>query len=86
MRPATFWRTALTLMALLLVSFTSSAQVTLPPESRCTSKDLELVDAFLDVSACQACEPGDVITAPLLLSIANKTGSTRTSFAFWGTS
>ncbi|WP_082780375.1 T9SS type A sorting domain-containing protein [Rufibacter sp. DG15C] len=83
-KTVTFWKTALAFIGLLLVAFTSSAQVVLPPESRCTSKDLELVDAFLDVPACQSCDPGDLITAPLKLSIANKTGSTRTSFAFWG--
>ena len=56
----------------------------LPPASSCTSKDLELVSAALPVN------PGENLcscsgTRTLQLSINNKTGSTRTSFAFWGT-
>jgi hypothetical protein len=78
------WRAALWLMAFLLLSTTSFAQ-TLPSADRCTSKDLELVRARLDLPKCFACTPGQTITRTLLLSIDNKTGSTRTSFAFWGT-
>ncbi|QIL74795.1 T9SS type A sorting domain-containing protein [Hymenobacter sp. HDW8] len=78
------WRVALTFVAFLLTAGTSFAQVVLPSEDRCTSKDLELVSARLNVPACQSCEANSLITAPLLLAIDNKTGSTRTSFAFWG--
>lgn len=74
----------MTLVAFLQMAGTSFAQVVLPSEDRCTSKDLELVSARVDVPACQSCTAGSYITAPLLLAIDNKTGSTRTSFAFWG--
>ncbi|GAB2540194.1 T9SS type A sorting domain-containing protein [Rufibacter soli] len=80
-----FLRAVMAVFALLLLAGTSFAQVTLPSADRCTSKDLELVSARLDVAACQSCTEGQTITAPLLLAIDNKTGSTRTSFAFWGT-
>ena len=66
----------------ILVSSTSSAQ-TFPPASSCTSKDLELVSATLPYVKCETCTPGTTITKPLTLGIINKTGSTRTSFAFW---
>ena len=49
--------------------------------SSCTSKDLELVAAFLEGS--DSCSPA-VGNKKLFLKINNKTGSTRTSFAFWG--
>ena len=51
----------------------------------CTSKDLELVGAFLDIgTTCNSCDEGDTVTATLFLSINNTTGSTRTSFAVFG--
>ncbi len=51
----------------------------------CTSKDLELVSAFLDIGdTCNSCDEGETITAELFLSINNTTGSTRTSFAIFG--
>ncbi|NND16780.1 MAG: hypothetical protein HKN89_10725, partial [Eudoraea sp.] len=52
----------------------------------CTSKDLELVGAFLDIdtAGCNSCDEGEQITATLYLSINNTTGSTRTSFAVFG--
>jgi hypothetical protein len=57
-----------------------------PPASSCTSKDLELVGASLPGSnPCNTCTPGTSITRTLNVAINNKTGSTRTSFAFWGT-
>ncbi|MBF9236656.1 T9SS type A sorting domain-containing protein [Hymenobacter sp. BT683] len=82
--PKATWRVALIFVTFLLMAGTSFAQVVLPDEDRCTSKDLELVSARLDVPACQSCTGNSLITAPLLLAIDNKTGSTRTSFAFWG--
>ncbi|MDH3796807.1 MAG: hypothetical protein OER83_08035, partial [Flavobacteriaceae bacterium] len=52
----------------------------------CTSKDLELVGAFLDIETteCNSCDEGDQVVANLYLSINNTTGSTRTSFAVFG--
>jgi len=61
-----------------------SAQ-TFPLPSSCTSKDLLLVSATLPSAPCETCTPGSTITKPLTLAINNKTGSTRTSFAFWAT-
>ena len=56
---------------------------TFPPLSSCTSKDLELVGATLPAPANDPCQCSG--TRTLVLTIANKTGSTRTSFALWGT-
>ncbi|WP_413998938.1 T9SS type A sorting domain-containing protein [Flavobacterium sp. W1B] len=68
-----------------LSSSTAFAQVALPEAKRCTSKDLQLVEARLTGGdACNSCTAGDV-TRTLTLSINNTTGSNRTSFAFWGT-
>jgi hypothetical protein len=56
---------------------------TFPSPSSCTSKDLELVKAELPPnSAANPCVCDEERT--LYLSINNKTGSTRTSFAYWG--
>ena len=53
----------------------------------CTSKDLEIVGAFLEIGGggCNSCDQGDTVTANLYLTIINNTGSTRTSFAIFGT-
>jgi hypothetical protein len=74
----------------LIVSYLSSsaafAQVNLPDAKRCTSKDLQLVEARLTGGdPCNSCTPGSTVTRTLTLSINNTTGSNRTSFAFWGT-
>ncbi|HEU4860138.1 MAG TPA: hypothetical protein VFT15_09895, partial [Chitinophagaceae bacterium] len=62
----------------------SSFAQTLPAASSCTSKDLELVGASLPPNPGESqCACGG--TRTLMLTIANKTGSTRTSFALWGT-
>ena len=58
---------------------------TLPPESDCVSKDLLVVRARLDAPVCVECQEGDVKLFPLVLSIDNKTGSFRPTFAFFGT-
>lgn len=59
---------------------------TFPPPSSCTSKDLRLVSASLaDNGTCFTCTPGTTVTRGLRLAINNKTGSTRTAFAYWGT-
>jgi hypothetical protein len=59
---------------------------TFPPASSCTSKDLLLTGAALPgTDLCNTCVTGDSVYRTLNLSIFNKTGSTRTAFAFWGT-
>ncbi|MBX0333645.1 SprB repeat-containing protein, partial [Pontibacter sp. HSC-14F20] len=79
------WRYAMVLVAFMIYSNETFAQ-TFPPVSSCTSKDLELVEAELTGGdVCNTCQPGTEITRTLTLSIYNKTGSKRTSFAFWGT-
>ncbi|MDO6429040.1 hypothetical protein Q4E93_00485 [Flavitalea sp. BT771] len=70
------------LFFILLFSGAVVAQ-TFPSPSSCTSKDLSLVAATLPSTPCETCTPGTTITKPLTLGINNKTGSTRTSFAFW---
>lgn len=78
-------RTMATTFAFLFLNVLIQAQ-TFPPPSSCTSKDLELVSAkLLSVDPCFNCVIGDTVTNTLQLAINNKTGSTRTSFAFWGT-
>ncbi|MFC0775106.1 SprB repeat-containing protein, partial [Terrimonas alba] len=73
-----------TYIAVLLVFIsTKSFAQTFPPLSSCTSKDLELVGASLPAPANDPCQCSGMRT--LVLTIANKTGSTRTSFALWGT-
>ncbi len=70
---------------MIIASITANAQ-NFPPPGSCTSKDLELVGATLPgVAPCNYCTPGTTVTRVLNLSIWNKTGSTRTSFAYWGT-
>ena len=79
------------LLVLLLPACLFSAQtfaqtITFPPSSSCTSKDLTLTGASLPgTDVCSTCTPGQPVSRMLHLSIYNKTGSTRTSFAFWGT-
>src|SRR5688572_29916663 len=59
---------------------------TFPSASSCTSKDLLLTGATLPgTNLCNTCTPGDSVYRTLNLSIFNKTGSTRTAFALWGT-
>jgi hypothetical protein len=59
---------------------------TFPLASSCTSKDLTLTGAALPgTTTCNNCTTGDSVYRVLNLSIFNKTGSTRTAFAFWGT-
>ncbi|MBI2729252.1 MAG: hypothetical protein HYX40_00595 [Sphingobacteriales bacterium] len=58
---------------------------TFPSPSSCTSKDLRLVSAALPYTKCETCITGDSIYKKLTVGINNKTGSTRTSFAFWAT-
>lgn len=83
------FRSLLLLVSLSFVGLsTAVAQTTttFPSSDRCTSKDLELVSATLTGGeACTSCLPGDDLTRTLTLGINNKTGSSRTAFAFWGT-
>jgi|GEM_PF-3322930 len=52
----------------------------------CTSKDLYVLDAFLVAeNECNSCDGTEPITAQLWLTLVNDTGSTRTSFAIFGT-
>ncbi|PRZ22004.1 DUF7507 domain-containing protein [Flavobacterium granuli] len=75
-----------------LVSFFSltmavaQTTTTFPNPNSCTSGDLELVGATLvEGVGCDACDQiPQEITRTLKVSINNTTGSTRTSFAFWG--
>ncbi|HWJ02416.1 MAG TPA: hypothetical protein VNU93_01980, partial [Verrucomicrobiae bacterium] len=73
---------------LLLFTGPLMAQTTFtcPNADRCVSKDLEVVRAYITgVPQCQTCTPGTTVTTTITLEIANKTGSTRTSFALFGT-
>src|SRR5437016_13376417 len=64
----------------------SQTTTTFPAATSCTSKDLILTGATLPgTDLCNTCTTGDSVHRTLKLSINNKTGSTRTSFAFWGT-
>ena len=79
---------SLTIKTCLFIFFvfvtTISFAQNLPAASSCTSKDLELVGASLPPNPGESqCACGG--TRTLMLTIANKTGSTRTSFALWGT-
>ena len=76
------------LMCSILISKTTIAQVTngFPNPSSCNSSDIQLVSATLsgEENNCSNCTPGKQIKRTLSLSINNKSGSTRTAFAFWG--
>jgi PKD repeat protein len=78
-----------TLLVILLPACLFCSQAfaqTFPPASSCTSKDLTLTGATLPgTGLCNNCTTGDSVYRPLKLTIYNKTGSTRTAFAFWGT-
>ncbi|WP_413998983.1 gliding motility-associated C-terminal domain-containing protein [Flavobacterium sp. W1B] len=78
------------LFTFFLIIFSIFTTVTLaqtfPPASSCTSKDLSLAGASLSGGdLCNSCPVATSINRTLTLSIDNTTGSTRTSFAFWGT-
>lgn len=49
------------------------------------SNDLSVVDVFLDPGdPCNACDENDEVTANLMLTLTNTTGSERGSFAIFG--
>ncbi|MCF6130590.1 hypothetical protein L1S35_12975, partial [Flavobacterium sp. AS60] len=76
---------AFLILNLLCISM-SFAQTFPPANTSCTSKDLEVVAATLTGGGpCNSCPTPTTITRNLMLGINNTTGSTRTSFAFWGT-
>ncbi|CAN5919584.1 hypothetical protein BH24BAC1_BH24BAC1_37580 [soil metagenome] len=80
------WRMTMLLVANFLFLHAAANAQTFPPDDRCTSKDLQLVGATLiGRGACAECDPNEQITETLQLAIFNKTNSTRTAFAFWGT-
>lgn len=82
--------TGMFLFLMLLFSGTAFTQTIKPSKlvctdnSRCTSKDLEVVSVFIDAPACVSCTPGSTVTFPLKMTIHNGTGSVRTSFALFG--
>jgi hypothetical protein len=83
-----FQRSFFLLFYMLIMGLAGFAQTTttFPSASSCTSKDLELVSARLTGGdVCNSCTPGATLTRNLTLAINNKTGSSRTAFAFWGT-
>jgi hypothetical protein len=70
-------------LLLVLFSATALAQTTISFPTSCTSKDLTLLRASLPAPTTNRCAcSGD---RSLVLGIHNGTGSTRTSFALWGT-
>ncbi|WP_409024896.1 beta strand repeat-containing protein, partial [Flavobacterium sp.] len=76
---------AFLILNILCISM-SFAQTFPPTNTSCTSKDLEVVAATLSGGGvCNSCPTPTTITRNLMLGINNTTGSTRTSFAFWGT-
>lgn len=76
-------RTFLSNAFCLGIFFLSSSAFAQTFPTDCPSKDLELVSATLPAPGNDPCACGG--TRTLMLGINNKTGSTRTSFALWGT-
>ncbi|WP_162126031.1 T9SS type B sorting domain-containing protein [Flavobacterium phycosphaerae] len=75
---------AFLIFSLLSISMTYG-QAFPPANTSCTSKDLEIVAAQLTGGdVCNSCPTATTLTRTLTLGIKNTTGSTRTSFAFWG--
>ena len=53
--------------------------------TNCVSNDLSVIDAFLDTGdPCNACDENNQVTANLMLTLFNDTGSERGSFAIFG--
>jgi len=75
-----------TFLILFLFGFITRSYSQVPPTTSCSSNDLALVGAFLvnEGDACLDCDSTPILTKTLNLQINNTTGSTRTSFAFWG--
>ncbi|MBA0885573.1 PKD-like domain-containing protein, partial [Flavobacterium undicola] len=79
-------QTILFILLLFFLSITNGFGQSFPPaNTSCSSSDLSVVAAQLSGGdICNSCETAVSITRTLVLSINNTTGSTRTSFAFWG--
>ncbi|RVT70981.1 hypothetical protein EOD40_17775, partial [Flavobacterium sufflavum] len=79
-------QTILFILLLFFLSITNGFGQSFPPaNTSCSSSDLSVVAAQLSGGdICNSCETAVPITRTLVLSINNTTGSTRTSFAFWG--
>jgi hypothetical protein len=81
-----------TILCFIAVSFLSTAgfaQSVAASKLNCpvpsgTSKDLSVVDVFVDLPPCTTCS-GSTITAPLKMTIHNGTKSERTAFSLYGT-
>jgi hypothetical protein len=72
-----------------LLSVQATAQTVQQSQLNCpvpngTSKDLSVVDVFVDAPACATCTGGSA-TYPLKMTIHNGTKSDRTAFALFGT-
>ena len=79
-------KSILMLVVLMISIFEAVAQSPpLPPQTDCVSQDLLVVQARLDAPTCVDCDEGTQQSFPLILSINNKTGSFRPTFAFFGT-
>ncbi|WPY99070.1 hypothetical protein [Christiangramia sp. OXR-203] len=79
-------KSILMLVVLMISIFEAVAQTPpLPPQTDCVSQDLLVVQARLDAPTCVDCDEGTQQSFPLILSINNKTGSFRPTFAFFGT-
>ncbi|MET3541246.1 hypothetical protein ABID22_001962, partial [Pontibacter aydingkolensis] len=82
------WRYAMVVLAVfLMMSNSVHAQTVrsvfnLPAPERCTSNDLDVVDADLVLDNCD-CTEGETVYGTLTLGVRNNTESLRTSFAFW---
>jgi hypothetical protein len=80
---------ALCCMIALFFSTTTTAQTVAQsqlncPDGHCTSKDLSIVDVFVDAPPCATCT-GTTATYQLKMTIHNGTKSERTAFALYGT-
>ena len=74
----------LALFCLVTLNTTAQSTFNCPDPDRCTSKDLEVIGAFLTAEDC-SCDAGETVSALLNFKLLNKTGSERTSFAFFAT-
>jgi gliding motility-associated-like protein len=83
------WKTTISFFSLLLVICLGSNSVLAQSQdftTSCTSNDLSVVGAELtNLQPCFTCTGDTQLNPTLAVSINNKTKSTRTSFAFWGT-
>lgn len=79
------WRTAMLVMAAFLFStgLGFAQGIVFPPaDTKCVSKDMEVVSATLGED-CVPCTTGSAQIENLVLSVKNTTNSTRRSFTYW---